>query len=264
MIVHRLNPVLLDLGFLQIRYYSLAYIIGLVIGFYIIYHLVQKKGIRLSREDVLDYMTYLAVGLIAGGRLFYFVFYDARALLNDPLELFRLWHGGMSFHGGLIGSVAAGYIFCRKKKVSFWRMADITVVPLGIGLALGRIGNFINGELYGRPWDGFLCIDYTQNENLDYLPKLCRYPSQLAEAMKNIAIFGALWWLKDKRLPAGFLFSAFVALYGLFRFFIEFIRQPDPQIGLVFNFLTMGQVLSGVMALLGTAGMLALSRKGYK
>jgi len=261
MIIHNLNPIIVKLGFVQIRWYSLFYIIGLTIAYFMIRYLAKKKKIKLTKDDVLDYIVYLAVGLLVGARLFYFIFYDFSALFKNPLELFKLWHGGMSFHGGLIGALTAGFIFSKQKKIDWRILADLTVVPLGLALALGRLGNFINGELYGRVWDGALCIDYTQNRHLNNLPEFCRYPSQLIESFKNVIIFSVLWTIRDKKLPKGFLFYSFVLMYGVMRFFIEFIREPDSQLGFIYLNFTMGQVLCFFMILFG-GFMIIKSKKG--
>ncbi len=279
MIIDKLNPVMvsLNLGFinnlmdklhlgfirfsiLEIRYYSLAYIIGLVIAFFMIAYLAKRKGLKMTRDDVLDYLVYIAVGLLIGARVFYFLFYDLSAL-RDPLEFFRLWHGGMSFHGGLAGAIIAAYIYCKRKKINFWVMADITIIPAGLALMLGRIGNFINGELYGRVWQGALCIDYSQNPYLNYLPKLCRYPSQLVEAFKNLLIFSVLWSIKDKDLPDGTIFWLFVLMYGVLRFLVEFIRQPDEQLGFFLGYFTMGQILCFVMVVVSSVMLIRLRRR---
>jgi len=257
-----LNPVIVQIGFLQIRWYSLFYIIGLVIAYFVMRHVAPKRGMKLSKDDVMDYLVYLAMGLLIGGRIGYFLFYNISDLLT--LEIFKLWHGGMSFHGGLVGAVTGGVIFCKRKGIDVWEMADLTVIPLGLALCLGRIGNFINGELYGRLWDGFLCVDYTQNSYLTNAPEGCRYPSQLAEAAKNLLIFGTMWMLRAYKMPEGFLFWLFVLMYGVLRFTIEFIRQPDPQLGFVLGPLTMGQILCSVMILAGSFMVIRLGRKKYK
>jgi len=255
MIVHNLNPVLIDLGFFKIHYYSLFYLLGLAIAYYMILHMAKKKEINLNKEDVMDYIVYVAMGLLIGGRILYFVFYDLSAL-KDPLELFRLWNGGMSFHGGLLGAIIAANIFAKKKHINFYTIADLTAIPLALALAFGRIGNFVNGELYGRVWQGSLCIDYSQNPHINYLPKMCRYPSQFVESLKNIVIFTVLFTVKDKKLPPGTLFWLFVTMYGFLRFFIEFIREPDVQLGFVIGNFTMGQILSGIMFLSGIVMLL--------
>ncbi len=256
MIVHRLNPVLVSLGPLEIRYYSLFYIIGLAIAYLFIRSAARKKIVRLSNEGAIDYIVYLATGLLIGGRVLYFVFYNPSVFISDPLEILRLWNGGMSFHGGLIGGFAAAALFCRKHKLRLLQMADLTVVPLALALFLGRIGNFINGELYGRVWDGALCIDYSQNPHTDFSPKLCRYPSQLLESAKNLLIFAGLLVLRSKGgLTRGTLFYVFLCSYGTLRFAAEFFRQPDPQLGFVAVGLTMGQILCIFMVAGGIFGL---------
>jgi len=250
MIQHMINPVIVQFGFVQIRYYSLFYIFGLIIGYYIIRHLAKQKKIKLSDQLLSDYIVYLAMGLLVGGRIFYFLFYDTKALFTDPLEIFKLWHGGMSFHGGFVGAAAAGYWFCKKNKLDFWQMADFTAIPLALGLAFGRLGNFINGELWGRPYNGPFCIDYSQNPYING-PEGCRFPSQIIESIKNLLIFTTLWLLRNKNLPKGFLFWLFVTMYGILRFLVEFVREPDAQLGFIIGPFSMGQLLSSVMIIAG-------------
>ena len=262
MIVHSLDPVLVDLGVVQIRYYGLFYIIGIIISFFILRKLAKERKLGLSSDDVIDYLVYLAVGLLAGGRVFYFIFYSWQTIFSDPLEVLMLWHGGMSFHGSLIGMVAAGLIFCKRRKLDPLEIGDITVIPVALALALGRIGNLFNAELYGRPWDGWLCIDYTQNPAIGNKPELCRYPSQLAESLKNLLIFSTLWLLRGKSYAKGSLFSLFLIFYGTMRFLVEFIRQPDPQLGFVFGPFTMGQVLSMLMVPAGAMMLWMLNKRG--
>jgi len=188
--------------------------------------------------------------------ILFLVFYDMAAIISDPLELFRVWNGGMSFHGGFIGVMIAGYIFCRKYKKNFIRLADIMAIIAPLGLFLGRIGNFINGELYGRitsvPWA------------FDFGDGLPRHPSQLYEAGKNILIFAILWSTKDKKWPKGTRIGLFLMLYGTLRFMIEFVREPDPQLGFVFLDFSMGQLLCSVMVLSGACVLLFVFRSSRK
>lgn len=264
MIVHHFNPAIVKFGFLEIRWYGIMYLIGIAFVYFVLAFLVKKKKLKLSREDVLDFIVYLALGLLIGGRVGHFIFYDFAALLKDPLELFRLWHGGMSFHGGLIGIIAVSWWYCRRKKLDFWVMADLVVIPVGVALALGRFGNFINGELIGLPWNGPLCIDYTQNPYLGEVVQHCRYPTQLMEVAKNLVIFAVMWSIKDKKLPKGLLFWLFITMYGMLRFSIEFLKEPDPGIGYVFTYFTMGQVLCFLMILVGGSMVTILWRRGHK
>jgi len=255
MIFHTLNPTIVSIGFIQIRWYSLFYILGLVLAYFFIKHMT-----KMSKEDMSDYIVYLAMGLLIGGRVIYFLFYDTKTLFTDPLELFKLWNGGMSFHGGLIGAAVGAWIFCKKKNQDFWKMADLTVMPLALALAFGRIGNFINGELFGRVWDGALCIDYSKNTYING-PAECRFPSQFLESAKNLVIFATLWTIKGMKLPKGFMFWTFITMYGLLRFLVEFGRQPDPQLGFILGPFTMGQLLSSVMFIAGSIMLIRLAKR---
>ncbi|MBI2653716.1 prolipoprotein diacylglyceryl transferase [Candidatus Woesearchaeota archaeon] len=256
-----INPVLLEFGPLQIRYYGLFYALGFIIAYFLISYLAKIKQLNLTKDDIADFMMYEIIGIVLGARLIYVIVYNPLFYLQNPLEAFAIWHGGLSFHGGLTGAIVAGYLFCKKKKIEFYDLADIAVVPIAAGLALGRIGNFINAELYGRitevPW----CIDYSKNQFVQNLPSGCRHPSQIYSSIKNLAIFAALWVLKGKKLPKGFLFWSFVTLYGLFRTIVEFFRQPDEQIGFLFNYFTMGQLLSFPLFLLGIYMLFRLKKK---
>jgi phosphatidylglycerol:prolipoprotein diacylglycerol transferase len=190
----------------------------------------------------------MAMGVILGGRSGYILFYNLSEYVSHPLEIFAVWHGGMSFHGGLIGAIFGGLYFARKKKIGFLNLADICIVAAPIGLGLGRIGNFINGELYGRvtnvPWG----LVFPGGGNLP------RHPSQLYEAfLEGPVTFVVLWLLARQRRPAGVIFWSFITLYGLFRFFVEFFREPDIQVGYFLGRFSMGQLLSLPMVLLGLA-----------
>jgi phosphatidylglycerol---prolipoprotein diacylglyceryl transferase len=257
---HNINPVIAKLGMFQIRWYGLFYVIGFIIAYFLIRYLAKEKGLKLSQEDILDFLVYLAIGVILGGRLGYILIYDLQYYLQSPLQVFAVWQGGMSFHGGVIGTIIAGLLFCRKKKINFYDVADIVVVPLTLALALGRFGNFINGELYGRITDGSFCIDYTKNQYLAGPPEGCRWPSQLFEVGKNLIIFSTLWMIKYKKLPKGFMFWTFITMYGGIRFIIEFTRQPDAQIGYILG-LTTGQLLCLPMFLVGMVMLFRLKNK---
>ena len=241
---YNIDPVFLHLGPIEIRYYGLVYVLGFVIAYFMPKYLVKKKNLSLSEDELETFLLYAAIGVLVGSRVFYFLFYNFSVLLQNPLEIFRIWNGGMSFHGGLLGVIIMSLFFCWKYKKDFYELADIVVIPTAIGLGLGRIANFMNGELYGRattlPWA------------VDFGDGIFRHPSQLYESAKNFFIFGMLWFLNNKEgLRKGTIFWTFVMMYGTLRFFIEFVRQPDPQVGFVlFGVLTMGQLLTGIMALL--------------
>jgi phosphatidylglycerol:prolipoprotein diacylglycerol transferase len=190
--------------------------------------------------------SYLILGLLLGARLGYVLFYDLAAYLHHPLEIFAVWHGGMSFHGGLIGSVLAGILFCRKYRVDFWQVSDLVIVTAPIGLGLGRLGNFINGELYGRVTDVPWAMVFPGGGALP------RHPSQLYEFfLEGVVLFTVLWVVKDKISRSGLLTSLFLMLYGLFRFTLEFFREPDVQLGYILGPFTMGQLLSSAMIAAG-------------
>ena len=254
MFMHNINPVLLRLGPFEIRYYGLFYVLGFVMAYFIIDYLAKKKKISLSKDDIADFLLYIIVGTVLGARIFYIIFYNLPFYLSNPFEMLAVWHGGLSFHGGLIGSVIAGFYFCKRKKIDFYEIADITVIPLALGLALGRIGNFINGELYGRITDVPWAVKFPDAEGF-------RHPSQIYESFKNLLIFSTLWIIKDKKLPRGFIFWLFVVMYSALRFIVEFTREPDEQLGFIIGFLTMGQILSIIMFAIGLFFIYKVSRK---
>lgn len=229
---------------MEIRYYGLIYALGFLLGFFLIYHLAKKQHIPLSSDEVSDLVFYNIITIILGARLAYVIFYNPLFYFSNPLQVFAVWQGGLSFHGGMLGLLLGTWFFCKRKQKSFWEMMDIIVIPGALALALGRIGNFINGELYGRvttvPW----CVDYSQSSYVRNPPSGCRHPSQLYESFYSFAIFAILWFLKDAKLPKGMLSWSFVLLYGVFRTVAEFFRQPDQQLGFLVGPLSMGQLLS--------------------
>ena len=256
MIVH-IDPILVQLGPFRLSWYGLMYVLGFLASYLLVRYQLKKKDFGLTPQEVGDLYFFLALGLVIGARLGYVLFYELQRYLGDPFEILAIWHGGMSFHGGLIGTVIAAILFCRSHKRSFWKTADLFVVTAPIGLGLGRIGNFINGELYGRvtqvPW-GMI------------FPKggpLPRHPSQLYEsALEGGVLFFILWFMRDKKFPTGGLLGIFLSFYGGFRFFLEFLREPDVQLGLVLGPFTMGQVLSSFMIAGGVFLFLYLKKKG--
>ena len=242
-----IDPEIVRLGPFAIRWYGVMYLIGFASSYLLVNYQIGRKALQIPKETVASLYSYLILGLLAGARLGYVLFYDLSAYVRNPLEIFALWHGGMSFHGGLMGSIVAGILFCRKFRLDFWQMADLVIVTAPIGLGLGRLGNFINGELYGRITDVPWGMVFPSGGPLP------RHPSQLYEfSLEGIALFTILWFLKDRKMPAGMLTSLFLMLYGIFRFLAEFFRQPDMQLGFVLGPFTMGQLLSAGMVLTGT------------
>ncbi|MBS3125837.1 prolipoprotein diacylglyceryl transferase [Candidatus Woesearchaeota archaeon] len=257
MFYHSIDPVLFRIGPLEVRYYGIIYVLGFIIAYFMIQHLARKREMGLSKDDLSDLIFYELIGVVIGARLFYVVFYNMVYYLQKPLEVFAVWHGGLSFHGGLAGAIVAAYWFSRKKKFDLLALADIVVIPAALALALGRIGNFLNGELVGRittvPW----AVQFQGYEGF-------RHPSQLYESAKNFIIFGVLWYLKEKKLPKGMLFWTFTLLYSVLRFFIEFVREPDSQLGFIVFNLTMGQLLNVAMLIVALFFIFNLYKKSAK
>jgi phosphatidylglycerol:prolipoprotein diacylglycerol transferase len=242
----KIDPELVRIGPFAIRWYGIMYLIGFAFSFSLVNYQIKKKALPISRETVISLYTYVVLGLMLGARLGYVIFYDLPSYISRPFEIVAVWHGGMSFHGGLIGSIIAGVIFCRVSKLDFWQLADLVAVTAPVGLALGRLGNFINGELYGRtatvPW----AMVFPSGGPLP------RHPSQLYELfLEGPLLFILLWLLKDRRFKPGVLSALFVIFYGVFRFIVEFFREPDAQLGFIAGSFTMGQLLSSAMVLIG-------------
>jgi len=243
-----LDPTIVTIGPVHIRWYGLMYILGFVASYLLVRYQIKKKQLAIPVGTLNDLFLYLVLGLIIGARIGYCIIYNFSFYLAYPLKVFAIWEGGMSFHGGLIGAVIAGMIFFRKRGLSFWQFADLIAVTAPIGLGLGRLGNFLNAELYGRvttvPW----AMVFPSAGNLP------RHPSQLYEGLlEGVVLFIILWLLKDRVTRKGTLFCLFVLLYSIIRFFVEFFRQPDPQLGFFFSCLTMGQIIS---ILMGIGGMI--------
>ena len=238
--IHNLSPFIFEWGFIKIGWYGLFYVLGFIFAYFWLLYMARIGRIKLSRQDIEEFIMYLLFGVVIFARLFYTFVYYPQIYLKNPLMIFAVWHGGLSFHGGLIGAVIAGLIFTKKKKLDFYNFADILVVPAALGLVFGRLANFINGELAGRVTDVSWCMYFKNYEG-------CRHPSQLYESFKNLVIFITLFFLSSKKLAKGFLFWFFIIMYSVLRFFIEFYRTPDEQLGFIVWGLTMGQVLNIIM-----------------
>jgi phosphatidylglycerol:prolipoprotein diacylglycerol transferase len=242
MLVHPdFDPVAFALGPLQVRWYGLMYLLGFVGGWALGRYRAKRPGSGWTAEQVDDLVFYIALGVILGGRIGYVLFYGFGSFLQNPLVLFRIWEGGMSFHGGFLGVLLAMGLFARKYQRGFWATVDFIAPLIAPGLLFGRIGNFINGELWGRVTD--LPWGMVFRQTGDGLP---RHPSQLYEAtLEGVALFVIVWLFSAKPRPTMAVSGVFALAYGIFRFLVEFVRQPDPQLGdLAFGWLTMGQVLS--------------------
>ncbi len=251
----QIDPIIFQIGPLAIRWYGMMYLLGFGAAYLLITHLSRLRNLALSKEGVSDLLFYGVIGVVLGGRLGYVLFYNLSQYLARPLEIFAVWQGGMSFHGGLLGVVVATVLFCRRRQLPILLVGDILVTSSTIGLGLGRIGNFINAELWGRvtdlPW-GFVFPGGGP---------LPRHPSQLYEAfLEGFVLFSVLYLLHRRKVAQGVPFFSFFIGYGLFRFLVEFVRQPDAHLGFLWGGATMGQLLSLPMILFGLCGLVYLDR----
>ena len=244
-----IDPVIISLGFLEIRWYSIAYIIAFLLGLYLIklFNKTIKSNIKNKKLD--DFLIWSIIGVILGGRIGYVLFYQFENFLQNPLYLIYIWRGGMSFHGGLLGMIFSIFLFTKKNNLEFFLLADFVSLVAPIGLFFGRLANFINVELIGKVTEFPIAIIYP---TIDSLP---RHPSQLYEAFfEGILLFIILLSIILKNNPKrrnGYISGLFLLLYGIFRFSIEFIREPDHHIGLIFNLFTMGQLLCIPLIIIG-------------
>ena len=255
MIVHNFDPVLVDLGFLQIRWYSIAYIFGILIGW-----LYAAKIIKITNQNKYNYKTitklqlddliiYLILGIILGGRLGYIILYNFEYYSQNLLEAFKIWEGGMSFHGGLVGVIVSILIFAKNTGINFFKFSDIVSCVAPIGIFLGRVANFINGELFGKistlPW----AIIFPNGGDI------ARHPSQIYEAiLEGIVLFGIINFLALKKnliFKRGYISGLFLILYSILRTFSEIFREPDQHIGYIYSYISMGMFLSVITFLTG-------------
>jgi phosphatidylglycerol:prolipoprotein diacylglycerol transferase len=251
-----IDPVFLHLGPVQLRWYGLMYMLSFIVGFFVLRRFAKYRKMNLSTDDLYDLLFYLILGVMVGGRLGYVLFYDLGSYLHEPLSIFAIWQGGMSFHGGFIGMILAALYITRKKKWDFWEIADLVCAAVPIGLGLGRIGNFINGELFGRPTNVAWAMVFPEGGAMP------RHPSQLYEALlEGVVLFFILKWIYKKNFYRGTVFWALLAFYGLFRFLVEFVREPDAQLGLDLGPFTRGQELTFPMLVLGAVMMTIYARR---
>ena len=251
MFVHNLDPVFIDLGIISIRWYSLAYIAGIFLGWWvgkkIILTLKIQHNIYISPSKFDDLITYLVFSIILGGRIGYIFFYNLSYYIENPFEIAKIWQGGMSFHGGLIGVILGTYFFCKKNKIQIFPILDVIACVAPIGLFFGRIANFINGELYGKITSAYWGVIFPE------IDQFIRHPSQIYEAiLEGLALFIILnKIIKKKNYTVGTCSFIFLILYGSFRIFSEMFREPDQQLGYLFNVLSMGTLLSILMIVIG-------------
>jgi len=244
------GPVALDLGFFQIRWYSLGYLAGILLGYWLLLRLLARPGAPMSREHADDMILYATLGIILGGRIGYILFYQP-SILQNPIDILKLWEGGMSLHGGALGTIFAIWLLARKHKLSFLRVCDYVACVIPFGLFLVRLANFVNDELWGRVTDVPWAIVFPSGGDMP------RHPSQLYEAVLEglfmAAILWPLFWKTDARYKPGFLFGMAAIIYGTARFTIEFFREPDQQLQWLVEAsgLSMGQWLTIPMILVG-------------
>ena len=274
MVVPDFNPVALQIGPLAIRWYGLMYLVGFALAWWLGRRRARAPGGRFEPRQIDDLLFYAALGVIVGGRIGYVLFYDFDAWLGDPLRLLRVWEGGMSFHGGLLGVLVAMWWYGRRFGRAFFEVTDFVAPLVPLGLLTGRIGNFINGELWGAPstvpWAAqvscarhpLLCWDKLQlPPGTPLSPPL--HPTQLYEAvLEGLVLFLLLWWFSARPRPLAAVSGLFLLGYGTFRSAVEFLRMPDAHIGyLAFDWVTMGQLLSLPMIVAGALLLLFAYRR---
>jgi phosphatidylglycerol---prolipoprotein diacylglyceryl transferase len=255
-----MSPVIFEIGSFKLQYYGLMYIVAFAVTYLLVLHRLKHEGrFAVSRPQVNDLTTVIILGLMIGARLGYVVFYNLSYFIRHPLEIFLPFEfsngitftgiSGMSYHGGLIGILAAAWLYTRKNALSLREMADLYIPGIPLGYTFGRLGNFINGELYGRVTTAPIGMHFPLAPG-DAL----RHPSQLYEAFfEGIFLFAVLWSIRRLRAPKGAMLAFYLIGYGTVRFFIEFFREPDAHLGFVLGFLSMGQVLCAAMIVAGAA-----------
>ncbi|WP_067862924.1 prolipoprotein diacylglyceryl transferase [Neptuniibacter marinus] len=256
--VHDIDPIAVALGPLKIHWYGLMYLVGFAAAWWLGVRRARRAGSGWSEEQISDIIFWGAMGVVLGGRAGYVIFYNFDKFISDPLWLFAVWEGGMSFHGGLLGVIVVMYLFGRQHKKTLFQMTDFIAPLIPVGLGAGRIGNFIGGELWGRVTDQPWGVVFPRAGNLP------RHPSQLYEfVLEGVVLFVLLWWFSSKPRPRMAVSGLFLLLYGVFRSMVEFVREPDEHIMfLAFDWLTMGQLLSLPMIIVGVFLLLWSKKQG--
>lgn len=257
-----INPYILEIGSFKIRYYGLMYVVAFILTYLLVLYRLKKESFEFSKALTQAYFIWAMLGLMIGARLGFVLFYNLAWFIQHPLKIIWPFDNsdgfhcvgilGMSYHGGLLGVILASLIFCRKNKIRLWRLADLLSPAIPLGYTFGRIGNFLNGELYGRatamPWGMYFQLDPTGQ---------LRHPSQLYEAFfEGVFLFIILWSVRKKHIFDGFHFCLYIIGYGFVRFFIEYVREPDPGLSSIFNLFTRGQFLCIIMIFVGIVIML--------
>ena len=246
MYIHELNPVAFSLFNFKIYWYSLSYLFGFIFSYYYVKYILHKDFINLNFKIFEDFLGWAVLGVILGGRIGYVIFYNLNFYLNNPIEILKIWQGGMSFHGGLVGVILSIFFFSKFKKINFVNLLNLASSCAPIGLFLGRLANFVNKELVGRPTNSDWGVLFFENDVL-------RHPSQIYEAIcEGLIIFIVIFFIIKKKYYTYInVSSLFLIMYGLFRFTIEFYREPDSHLGFIFMNISMGQLLCLPMILFG-------------
>ena len=266
-IPYRIEPDLISIAGFQLKYYGLMYIIAFGLTFYLLNYRIQKKEFSIKKEQLENYFFYIIIFVLIGGRIGYVLFYNFSYFIDNPLEIFLPFSfrdgfeftgiAGMSYHGALFAAAAGTYLFAKKNSTDFFRFSDFVVSAAPLGYTFGRLGNFINGELYGRVTDMPFGMYFPMAGD-----ELLRHPSQLYEAFfEGIFIFLVLWAIRNKNFPRGYFLSLYLILYGTVRFFIEFLREPDEHIGFFMSWMTIGQILCLIMISSGIVIMFYQKKK---
>ncbi|RZI47613.1 prolipoprotein diacylglyceryl transferase [Rickettsiales endosymbiont of Peranema trichophorum] len=244
-----LDPVAFEVLTLEVRWYSLAYIVGILLGYILLMRSLNRDSFQLTSDAKENIILYMTIGIIVGGRLGYILFYDLHSAIYQPIVIFKTWQGGMSFHGGLVGGGVASYVYARRYGIPFLQFVDALVCVVPIGIFLGRLANFVNQELCGRITDSPLGVIFPK------MGSLPRHPSQLYEAaLEGLILFvimQLLFWRTDIKKYTGKLTGVFFCYYGVVRILVELLREPDQNIGYLAYGLTMGQILSIPMCIAG-------------
>lgn len=255
-----ISPIIFSIGPLAIRWYSMAYLLGILSAWFLVSKNIKKYDLPITKINLEDLVFYVTLGIILGGRIGYVLFYGTDLFLQNPLEIFAIWHGGMSFHGGILGVIIAIYLCSKKIKYPFLGLTDLVALYTPIGIFLGRLANFANDELWGRITNVSWAIRFPSG---GYLP---RHPSQLYEAFsEGLLMFIALnllWKIQFVRQNKGFISGAFLSLYSLFRIIMEQFREPDAQLGFIYANITLGQILS--FPLMGIGAYLIIRTVKYR
>jgi len=253
-----IDPIAFHIGPLAIRWYGLAYAFSLLFSIGVLILLNRKRSVFKDSNQIFDFLFWIfLLGVLLGGRLGYVLFYNLSYYLQNPVKVFALWEGGMSFHGGMIGAVLVAVLLARKHKLDLFKMADMLAVPGGFVTAPTRLANFVNRELYGRVIEN---ADWKWM-GVDFGDGLLRYPSQLFQSAGAFVLFLILLFIYRREPKKGTVAMSYFILYGSIRFFLEFWRQPDAQIGFVLKYFTLGQLLSLAMALVGFSGLIWLRKR---